>query len=209
MFGFVVVSRGLRTICVYHHTLSIGCLQKDLTCWVLLLANCLFIGLECSMTLAGCSILRDTTVVHCGGRMQVLCVRLWRLPVHCRLLPCSLSSLKGFTPELLKVLYVCVPTVSSARTAVAGHILITSAAGFSTLGLLLRSLLSPGLLVHKRSQKIYRRMWVQPRNTALYYWVSISKVRHTVLDLKTLWIKPESEGWRWNVSNATISLVIA
>lgn len=65
----------------------------------------------------------DAALVCCGGSlMDIHCTRAWRLLGHSRHSPCPLSSLKGFTLELLKVLHVSkrIAAVSSFWTAIAG-----------------------------------------------------------------------------------------
>lgn len=88
-----------------------------------------------------------------GGRlMYVRCIRSWRVSAHSRQPPISLSSLKGFTLELLEVSNVRMRTAAagSAWTAVAG-----SSASYNTLGLLWRSLVITCLFVPRRKRKIY------------------------------------------------------
>lgn len=108
-----------------------------------------------------------------GSLMYIHFIRSWRLPVHSRHSPCPLSSLKGFTPEHLKVLYVCTRTavVSSAWTAVAGRGSLIGIGSSNTLGLLWRSLVVTCLFVPRRNRKIYWGYVVQTSNGALVEWV--------------------------------------
>uniref|UniRef100_A0A3B4XQX6 Pyruvate kinase n=2 Tax=Seriola lalandi dorsalis TaxID=1841481 RepID=A0A3B4XQX6_SERLL len=94
--------------------------------------------------------------------MYVHYIRSWRLPGHSRHTLCPLSSLKGFTLELLKVSYVCMRTaaVSSAWTAVAGRSSLIGISSSNRLGLLWRSLVITCLFVPRRNRKIY--WWTSP-----------------------------------------------
>ncbi|KAM7406408.1 hypothetical protein PAMP_000787 [Pampus punctatissimus] len=67
--------------------------------------------------------------------------RSWRLPGHNRRSRCPSLALKGFTLELLKVLYVCVrpAAVSSAWAAASGSSLFTGIGGSNTLGFFRRT----------------------------------------------------------------------
>lgn len=100
--------------------------------------------------------------------MYVYCIGAWRMLGHSRHSPCPLSSLKGFTLELLKVWYVCThaAAVSFAGTAVARRRSLTGSGGSSTLGLLQRSLVATCLFVPRRNRKIYWGYVVQPANGA-------------------------------------------
>lgn len=101
--------------------------------------------------------------------MYVHCIRSWRFLGHSRRSPCPLSSLKGFTLELLKVSHVCTRTaaVSSARTAVSGSSSLIGIGSSNALGLLSRSLVVTCLFVPRRNRKIYWGYVVQPANGAL------------------------------------------
>lgn len=111
--------------------------------------------------------------------MLVHCFRSWRLPGHHRHSLRPSSSLKGFTLELLKVLYVCTrpAAVRSSWTAVAGSSLFTGIGGSNTLGFFFRSV-TRCLLVPRRSRKIYWGYVVQPANDTLVEceWVRASTV---------------------------------
>ncbi|XP_070768644.1 pyruvate kinase PKM isoform X1 [Enoplosus armatus] len=88
--------------------------------------------------------------------MYVRCITSWRLLGHSRRSPCPLSSLKGFTLELLKVSYVCKRSAAvSAWTAVAGSSTLICIGSSNTLGLFCRSLVVTCLLVPRRNRKIY------------------------------------------------------
>ncbi|XP_044060372.1 pyruvate kinase PKM isoform X1 [Siniperca chuatsi] len=89
--------------------------------------------------------------------MYVHYIRSWRLLGHSRRSPCPLSSLKGFTLELLKVSYICKRTaaVSSAWTAITGSSSLIGIGSSNTLGLLWRSLVITCLFVPRRNRKIY------------------------------------------------------
>ncbi|XP_070817146.1 pyruvate kinase PKM isoform X1 [Chaetodon trifascialis] len=103
-----------------------------------------------------------------GSLMYVHCIWSWGLLGHSRRSPCPLSSLKGFTLELLKVSYIGTRTaaVSSSLTAVAGRSLRIGIGRSYTLGLLQRSFVVTCLFVPRRNRKIY---WgtstVAPSNT--------------------------------------------
>ncbi|TMS12816.1 Pyruvate kinase PKM [Larimichthys crocea] len=81
----------------------------------------------------------------------------YRLLGHRRPSPCPLSSMKGFTLELLKVSYTCSRsgTVSSAWTAISGRSSLFGIGGPNTLGLLQRSLVVTCLFVPRRNRKTY------------------------------------------------------
>ncbi|KAM9366628.1 pyruvate kinase PKM isoform 1-T1 [Symphorus nematophorus] len=89
--------------------------------------------------------------------MYVHCIWSWRLLGHSRRSPCPLSSLKGFTIELLKVSHLCTRTAaaSSAWTAVVGRSSPIGIGGSNTLGFLQRSLVVTCLFVPRRNRKIY------------------------------------------------------
>lgn len=100
----------------------------------------------------------DAALVCCGGSlMDIHCTRAWRLLGHSRHSPCPLSSLKGFTLELLKVLHVSkrIAAVSSFWTAIAGSSSPIGIGSSNTLGLLWRSLVVTCLFVSKRNRNIY------------------------------------------------------
>lgn len=93
------------------------------------------------------------------------CIRSWRLLGHNGHSP--LSSLRGFTLEPLKVLYVCTRTavVRSTWTAVEGRGLLPGFGSSNTLGLLQRSLVV--ILPFVPWRRIYWGYVVQPVNVAL------------------------------------------
>lgn len=98
--------------------------------------------------------------------MYVHCVGSWRLLGHSRHSPYPLSSLKGFTLELLKV-FVGTAAVRSAWTAVDGRRSLISIGSSDTRGLLQRSLVVTFLFVPRRNRRIYWGYVVQPANIAL------------------------------------------
>lgn len=108
-----------------------------------------------------------------GSLMYVHCIRSYRLLGHRRPSPCPLSSMKGFTLELLKVSYACSRsgTVSSAWTAISGRSSLFGIGGPNTLGLLQRSLVVTCLFVPRRNRKTYWGYVVQPANGALVGWL--------------------------------------
>ncbi|CAJ1049079.1 pyruvate kinase PKM isoform X1 [Xyrichtys novacula] len=88
--------------------------------------------------------------------MYAYCIGSWRLIGHSRRSLCPLSSLKGFTHELLEVSYVCThaAAVSSAWAAVAGRILLIGRRSYSTLGLYWRTLAIRSLFVPMKKRRI-------------------------------------------------------
>lgn len=120
--------------------------------------------------------------------MYVRCIWSWRLPGHSRHSPCPLSSLKGFTLELLNVSYVCMRTAagSSARTAVAGRSLLSGISTFNRLGILWRSLVVTCKFVPRRNRKLYWWYVVQPVTggcVCVCDWLKPQAVRHAACAL--------------------------
>ena len=106
--------------------------------------------------------------------MRVHWIRSWQLPGYSRRSSCPLSSLNGFTLELLKVSHVCART-AAVGSAVARNSLFTGAGGSSTLGWLWRSLLLTCLTVPRRNRRIYWGYVEYSVNGALVEWVLVVK----------------------------------
>lgn len=137
---------------------------------MLLLVETPFLGLGRRMTHAGSnSGVTPLRVCRSENIMYVHCIRSWQFLGHSRRSARPLSSLKGFTLELLKLSYACTCTaaVSSAWTAVAGSSSLIGIGSSKRLGLLWRPLVVTCLFVPRRNRKIYWGYVVQPENGAL------------------------------------------
>lgn len=113
-------------------------------------------------------------VLMCRSRSLIYgyCIRSWRLLCHSGNSPYPLSSLKGFTPELLKVLCVCTHTIAarSAWSSVEERRLLIGIGSSNTLGLLQRSLVVTFLFVPRRNRRVYCGYVFQPSNVAIFEW---------------------------------------
>lgn len=101
--------------------------------------------------------------------MYVNCIKSWRLPSRSRQSPCPLSSLKGFTLELLKVSYVFMRTAAASFTVttVSGNRLLIGITGSNSLGLLWRSVAVKCQFVPRRHRNIYWGYVVQHTSVVL------------------------------------------
>lgn len=139
--------------------------------------------------------------------MYVYCIRSWRLPSHSRQSPCSLSSLKGFTLELLKVSYVFMRTAAAsfAVTTASGNSLLIGITGSNALGLLWRSVAVTCRFVPRRKRNIYWGYVVQHTSGVLGSWVTDRN------DLHALWailIKPVFHHFQQMMLNVVLSWAV-
>lgn len=138
------------------HSYRTRFLQPDSACCVLYLDENPFLTQEaCVGVCCGGNI--DVTLLCCHGEnlMYAQCIRSWRLLGYSRHSLCPLSSLKGFTLELLDVCTYAA-TVSSASAAVAGRSCLVGSGLSGTLGLYWRTLAIRCLFVPVKKRKIYR-----------------------------------------------------